>query len=303
MRGGGMTRPILLDGGLATELHHCGIAMQAPLFSAQALLTERGRGAVLDAHLEFLAAGAEVVPADTFRTNLRAVRALGGDERASADLTRTAVEIAHGAIALSGVGTARLAAMVAPVAECYDPTAVPDDGTLQRDHDFFMGLLAGYGVELALIETMNCIREAVIATRAAYRHRLTPWVSFVCGDGGRLLSGEPIADAAAAVGHAGAQAVLINCTDLARTREALDALHECELPTGCYPNVEDRSGCKCAHGEPLPVALQPDEFAQEISDLVREHSLSIVGGCCGARPAHIRALARSIKPINEGVMA
>jgi S-methylmethionine-dependent homocysteine/selenocysteine methylase len=294
---------ILLDGGLATELHHSGIEMEAPLFSAQALLTERGREAVLNSHLEFLAAGAAVIPADTFRTNLRAVREIGGDELLAADLTRTAVDIARGAIALSGVGSAALAAMVAPVAECYDPSAVPDNDALEAEHGFFMRLLSEYGVQIALIETMNCIREAVIATRAACRYGLTPWVSFVCADGGRLLSGEPIAGAAAAVSRAGAQAVLVNCTDPSRTREALDALATCELPIGCYPNVEDRSEAQCAHGAPLPVALEPKEFAQWLSELVRQCSLAIVGGCCGARPAHIRELASSIKHITEGVLA
>ena len=141
LRGGGMT--ILLDGGLATELHHSGIAMEAPLFSAQALVTERGREAVLNCHLEFLAAGAEVIPADTFRTNLRAVREIGGDELLAADLTRTAVDIARGAITLSGAGSAALAAMVAPVAECYDPSAVPNNDALESEHGFFMGLLVG----------------------------------------------------------------------------------------------------------------------------------------------------------------
>ncbi|MDX6645778.1 MAG: enediyne biosynthesis protein CalE2 [Miltoncostaeaceae bacterium] len=294
---------ILLDGGLATELHHRGIAMEAPLFSAQALLTERGREAVLNCHLEFLAAGAEVIPADTFRTNLRAVRESGGDELLAADLTRTAVDIARRAIAMSGADSAALAAMVAPVAECYDPTATPDDDALESEHGFFMGLLSEYGVQIALIETMNSVREAVIATRAACRYGLTPWVSFVCADGGRLLSGEPIAVAAAAVGHVGARAVLVNCTDLTRTREALGALAPCELPIGCYPNVEDRSDAHCAHGAPLPVTLEPEEFAQQLSGLVREYSLAIVGGCCGARPAHIRELAISIGHITKGVLA
>lgn len=292
----------MLDGGLATELHHMGIAMQPPRWSAQALLSSRGRAAVQRAHAEFLAAGADVITANTFRTNLRALRNVGEGAAAVERLTRVAVKLADRAVAEHGNARAVVAASVAPVEDCYDPSAVPDDRTLELEHDFFASVLAGLGVKVALIETMNCIREAEIAARAVHRCGITPWVSLVCGPDARLLSGEPVLDATRAVAGAGAEAVLLNCSGLAHTRRALGAMSASELRIGAYPNVEDRSRVESLTGAPLPASLGPAEFAAELSGLARDFSLSLVGGCCGARPAHIRRLAASIEHINEGVL-
>jgi len=292
---------VVLDGGLATELHCAGIAMQAPRWSAQALLTTQGRAAVAQCHSAFLQAGADVITANTFRTNLRALRRVGAGPSAAERLTRVAVDLADQAVAERG-GTAVVAASVAPVEDCYDPSAVPDDLTLEAEHCFFASLLAQLGVELALIETMNCIREAVIATRAARRHGLASWVSFVAGADARLLSGESLADAAAAVARAGAEAVLVNCCDLAVTQRALVALQSCGLPIGAYPNIENRSEAESLTTTPLPASLGSVGFAIALTGLMGDFSLSIAGGCCGATPAHIRHLAASIELINEGVL-
>jgi len=292
---------VVLDGGLATELHCAGIAMQAPRWSAQALLTTQGRAAVAQCHSAFLQAGADVITANTFRTNLRALRRVGAGPSAAERLTRVAVDLADQAVAERG-GTAVVAASVAPVEDCYDPSAVPDDLTLEAEHCFFASLLAQLGVELALIETMNCIREAVIATRAARRHGLASWVSFVAGADARLLSGESLADAAAAVARAGAEAVLVNCCDLAVTQRALVALQSCGLPIGAYPNIENRSEADSLTTTPLPASLGSVGFAIALTGLMGDFSLSIAGGCCGATPAHIRHLAASIELINEGVL-
>jgi len=292
---------VVLDGGLATELHCAGIAMQAPRWSAQALLTTQGRAAVAQCHSAFLQAGADVITANTFRTNLRALRRVGAGPSAAERLTRVAVDLADQAVAERG-GTAVVAASVAPVEDCYDPSAVPDDLTLEAEHCFFASLLAQLGVELALIETMNCIREAVIATRAARRHGLASWVSFVAGADARLLSGESLADAAAAVARAGAEAVLVNCCDLAVTQRVLVALQSCGLPIGAYPNIENRSEADSLTTTPLPASLGSVGFAIALTGLMGDFSLSIAGGCCGATPAHIRHLAASIELINEGVL-
>jgi len=293
---------VVLDGGLATELHRAGIPMQAPHWSAQALLTTQGRAAVAQCHSAFLHAGADVITANTFRTNPRALRGVGAGVSAAERLTRVAVELADEAVAEYGRGTAVVAASIAPVEDCYEPSAVPDDLTLEVEHCWFASLLAQLGVELALIETMNCVREAVIATRAACRHGVTPWVSFVAGADARLLSGESLGDAAAAVARAGAEAVLVNCCDLAVTARALVALQSSGLPIGAYPNIEDRSEADSLPNTPLPASLGPVGFAVALTGLIGDFSLSIAGGCCGATPAHMHNLAASIKPINEGVL-
>jgi 5-methyltetrahydrofolate--homocysteine methyltransferase len=41
-------------------------------------------------------------------------------------------------------------------------------------------------------------------------------------------------------------------------------------------------------------SLAPADFAEQMHGFVTEQGVSIVGGCCGSSPAHIRALAEKL---------
>jgi S-methylmethionine-dependent homocysteine/selenocysteine methylase len=138
------------------------------------------------------------------------------------------------------------------------------------------------GVDLVLVETMNTGREAAIAVEAVRDAGGRAWASFACGAGGRLLSGEPLSEAAGAVEAAGAEAVLVNCTPPAETETALRSLRDATgVPIGAYPNAEARGG----------PAVGPHELAEALGRWHEELDLRIVGGCCGTTPAHIAAVA------------
>src|SRR6185295_11918932 len=51
-----------------------------------------------------------------------------------------------------------------------------------------------------------------------------------------------------------------------------------------------------ANGAEYP--LQPDELAEALAGFVTDYGLSLVGGCCGTTPAHIRQVADAIGSIN-----
>src|SRR2546428_5990427 len=67
----------LLDGALGTELGRRGVATRGGLFSAAALLDERGRALLREVHGAYVEAGAEGIAAATFPTNRRALAAPG----------------------------------------------------------------------------------------------------------------------------------------------------------------------------------------------------------------------------------
>ena len=123
------------------------------------------------------------------------------------------------------------------------------------------------------------------------------WVSFACDTGARLLSGEPLARAAAAVEADGASAVLVNCAPPEQTEVCLRALSEtCSGPIGAYPNVEDRDGIpgRTHVDDTLPTSLHPDEFGDLIARWWRDYDLALVGGCCGTSPEHIAAMSQRV---------
>jgi S-methylmethionine-dependent homocysteine/selenocysteine methylase len=292
-------RPFILDGGLATELQRHGVPVRAPWWAGRALLDPQGRELLTRIHARYVAAGAGVLTADTFRGNLRAAGRTGISTAEAAALIGVAVDVARrGVRRAAGGREIRVAASMAPVEDCYRPELVPPDRTLVREHRWMAAQLAAAGVDLVLAETMNTTREAVAATEAATESGLPVWVSFVCADDGRLLGGEDVGAAARAVIAAGAGAVLVNCTGTAGTGRALRRLREATSgPIGAYPNVEDRSGLPPATpvDRHLPAAVDPAGFAEQGVRWWSGLGVTLLGGCCGTTPEHIAALRSALE--------
>jgi S-methylmethionine-dependent homocysteine/selenocysteine methylase len=285
--------PLWMDGGVATELQRAGLVMSPPWWTTSALLTEQKRQVLRGVHERYLAAGAQVITANTFRCNLRALRAAGLDAAGLSWMVHTAVGVALAARNEAGDARTQIVGSMAPVEDCYRPDLVPPDDELRAEHRWLATELTRAGVDVVLIETMNSLQEARIALEQVLATGGRAWVSFVCTGGARLLSGQRLADAAGAVDSDGADAVLINCTPLAPTEECLRVLRSaCSGPIGAYPNIENRTGIPHqAHvNSPLPAAVEPDEFAYHLLRWHDELGATMLGGCCGTTPPHIAAL-------------
>lgn len=290
-------RVLRLDGAVATELRAAGIPIGPPWWTTAALLTARGRAALRAVHRRHLAAGAQVVTANTFRCNARALRASGVDATGRERLVRLAVAVARAAGRAAADGAPIVAGSMAPVEDCYRPDLVPDGARLRAEHGWLARSLVRCGVDVVLIETMNTAREARVALERVLAAGGRAWVSFVCVDGARLLSGERLAPVAAAVLADGAEAVLVNCTTPADTETCLRALRAAVTGRiGGYPNLEDRRRvARWTHVDQVfPEALPPDRFGALAARWCDEFGATLLGGCCGASPRHIAALRDAV---------
>lgn len=271
--------PVILDGATGTELLRRGYRTELPLWSAGAL--QAAPDLVRAIHRDYAQAGAEIVTANTFRTNPRTLEKVGLRARAK-ELNRLAVELARES------GAAFVAGSIAPLEDCYRPDLVPAPEVARREHGEMAGLLADAGCDLLLVETMNTIAEACAALEAAKATGLPVLVGFVCGVDGRLLSGESAEAAARAADAFGPAAVLVNCTPLAAIPRALEALRRgTARPLGAYANI----GCEDpVVGWTLTDDVEPEPYARAAREWVKLGA-RIVGGCCGTTPEHVRRLA------------
>ncbi|WP_159941988.1 MULTISPECIES: homocysteine S-methyltransferase family protein [unclassified Nocardiopsis] len=288
--------PRLLDGGLATELARSGEPVAEPWWTNKPLMVGAKRERLKRIHGDFLTAGADVLTANTFRCNLRALDRLGFDPSAGmAWMVHAAVGAAEAAA--RDRPDAEVVGSIGPVEDCYRPDAVPsDDDRLRAEHRWLATELRRCGIRTFLVETMNTVREARIAVEEVVAVGGVPWVGFVCGDGAALLSGEPLAAAAEAVGEAGAELVCVNCTDVGRTETALRSLRASfSGAIGAYPNIEDRRPGTPPGEGPLPTAVTPAAFADTLTRWHGEFGLALLGGCCGTSPAHTAALGRALR--------
>lgn len=287
-----LARPILLDGATGTELNRRGVNTDLPLWSARALI--EAPDVLSQVHADYIRAGADVLTANTFRTHRRSL-AGGGQGQRAAELTRLAVSLARAAAAQAAPGReCFVAGSQAPLEDCYSPEKVPPQAECEREHAEMARHLAEAGVDLILVETMNTIREAVAATRAARATGLPVLTSFVCRGDGRLFSGESVTAAVQAVAGLGVAGLLINCTPsttihqpFAELRAAVQAQPAPVPIQGLYANIGHTND---VDGWTLTADMTPLEYARLASGWLAQGA-NLLGGCCGTTPAHIAALS------------
>lgn len=281
---------VLMGGACGTEIQRRGVPTPLPLWSTAAL--EIAPDVVREIHADHVRAGARLVTANTFRTDKRTLAKAGQAARAR-DLTKLAVTLAR-----EGVGRAApqrpvlIAGSIAPLEDCYRPDLVPDATALRVEHALKVGNLVAAGAPVALVETMNTVREAASALEACAAGNLPALVSFVCRADARLLSGEGLDDAVRALAPLAPLAILVNCCPPAVAEQAVLTLRDLtDLPVGAYPN-----------GGGQPDASQGWSWKGGIGrwrwlrgmDRVLAAGARLVGGCCGTTARHIEGLARRI---------
>jgi len=279
--------PLVLDGALGTELERRGAHCELPLWSARALVD--APELVRAIHAEYVAAGCELLTANTFRTQRRTLARAGLGAQA-AELTALALRLAREAAAAAGARVF-VAGSLAPLEDCWHPERVPDEGALAREHADHAANLARAGADAILVETMGTRREARAAVAAAAASGLPCIASFCCGPGARLLSGEPLADALASVLSLAPVAVLVNCLPPRDAEACIATLAASGLPFGLAPNL---GAPGAGPGAPREDECSPEAFAAHAARWIAAGA-RLVGGCCGTTPAHLRAVSRRVR--------
>ena len=282
--------PLVLDGAFGTELERRGVPTPAPLWSAEALWT--APEVVRAIHRDYVAAGADILVANTFRTNPRTL-SRAGRLAEGAGLNARAVEMARAAAdrggrSAEGGGHAGLvAASVGPVEDCYRPELVPAGQALAQEHGLMMVWLAAAQPDLVWIETINTVQEARCAARAAAERGLPFVISLVLAEHGRLLSGEPLAHAVAAVEPFEPLAIGVNCVPARGITGLLRELRQyADRPLVAYGHI---GNARPIRGWSYAHSATPAEYGGCVRAWL-EAGAAVVGGCCGTTPAHVAAV-------------
>lgn len=152
--------------------------------------------------------------------------------------------------------------------------------------------LSDTGVTFLALEHFTSLREALLVLRLARSASDAPLLAQLQVDSqGRTADGVKIGEAARQLIDGGAGALGLSCGP---TPQALAAFVQELLSHGLPVSVMLGLG---SPGLPPPYPdapmLTPMEFAASLAELARL-GVAIVGGCCGASPEHIRALASEV---------
>ncbi len=275
-------KTILLDGGLGTELERRGFTCPAPIWSASALLDKKGQNALREIHVEFLKAGAEVISACSWRTNIRALDKAGLSGKSKA-LTELAVSLAREARDQAGIENVWIAGSIGPVEDCYEPELVPPDQELRDEHRRHIDSIYSAGADIIFLETMNTFREAKIVAEYAVQTGLPVLVSFVCKDEEHILSGEAIEDVIEKMNKLNVSGMLVNCIRPEIIPNLLEIMKSVsKAPIGTYANI--------LPDKKFTNKISDNEYADIVQQWIQKFDLKFVGGCCGATPKHIEKM-------------
>jgi len=289
--------PLVLDGGLATELERRGADLSGPLWSARLLL--ENPDAIREVHRAYFEAGAEVGISASYQASFEGFAKLGSDRRRAAELLRRSVSL---------VGEARDAVrrsaplFVAASIGCYG-AFLAAGSEYRGDYGLSVAQLIDWhrprfdalveaGPDLLACETIPCLREAEALIRLLETSPVPAWISFTCRDERHLRDGELLTKAVAAIQDCDqVLAVGINCTAPRHIGGLLASLKGVATkPIVVYPNsgegwdADRKAWVENADGVDWGRAA------------VRWRSLGAwgIGGCCRTTPETIRAIATAL---------
>ena len=277
-------RRLFFDGAMGTMLQERGLA--AGELPEPKNITDSKT--VTDIHASYVKAGCNILKTNTF----------GANRLKLADTNFTVEQVV-----CAGVANAKKAAEKSDVYVALDigPTGkllCPfGDLDFEEAVSIFAEMIsagAKAGADLVLIETMSDTYEIKAAMLAAKENCSLPvFVTFTPDSSGRLLTGADIMTAVCLIEALGADALGINCgLGPAHMKSLLGELIKCAgTPVIVNPNAglpEQINGRTEYH-------ITPAEFAADMAEIAA--AAQIIGGCCGATPDHIAAMAAACRNI------
>lgn len=296
------TRVVVADGAMGTMLQ----AQEPSLDDFQQLegcnevLNVTRPDIVRSVHAAYFDAGVDCVETNTFGANLTALGEYDIPERItelSEAGARIARETADEFTARDGRGRWVLGSM-------GPGTKLPTLGhtTFAAIRDAYQqsaeGLLAG-GADALLVETTQDLLQTKASVIAARRAMATAGydvplvVSVTVETTGTMLLGSEIGAALTALEPLGVDMIGLNCaTGPAEMSEHLRYLaRHARIPLSCMPNA----GLPVLTKDGAHYPLTAPELADAQEHFVRDYGLSLIGGCCGTTPEHLRRVVERVR--------
>jgi homocysteine S-methyltransferase len=284
-------RTMLCDGAMGTLLYMRGVPYESS-FDEQNISNPK---VVLDAHRDYIKAGAEIIETNTFGANQFKLRSFGLENKVreinlqGAKIAREAREIEGRDVFIAG-SMGPLGKPLVPFGK-ISPEEAREAFRLQAE-----ALLEG-GVDLFIVETFSDLNEIVEAVNAIRKVcRLPVIASMTFGEDKKTLMGNSPDGVARELEKLGVEVIGANCTiGPQKMLEVVKALADVtQLKISAQPNA----GLPRYVDGRFIYLSSPQYFAEYAKEFVKAGA-SIVGGCCGTTPEYIKAIASaltSIKP-------
>ncbi|MFQ6006752.1 MAG: homocysteine S-methyltransferase [Woeseia sp.] len=296
--------PVVLDGGLATELESQGFDIGTQLWSAALLQSDPS--AVIDAHRAYLDAGAEIIISASYQASRDGFMSQGLSVQQADDLIANSVDLAckarqqfidtHGQVDYTPIVAASIGPYGAAVHDGSEYTGDYDidEAGLRRFHEPRLQLLDRSNADVLACETVAGYPEARVLCKLLMTTRLPAWISFSCRDERRIGDGTLLREASGLFHeHPRVLALGVNCTAPQYVSSLIGEIIKGapDKAVIVYPNS----------GEKYDIATNSWIGRASSVDLVaaakswHDAGAKIIGGCCRIGPRHIDALRQRLK--------
>ena len=284
---------VLGDGGYLLELEQRGWVRAGPFTPEVALNRPE---ALHELHVEFREAGAEVLQALTFYASRDKLATVGLADRLE-ELNRAAIRIAK----VAAAGRCLVAGNLS-LTWMYDPKDHASPDRVRRLFDEQLAVMTGEGVDFIIGETFSWTGEALLAVERIRAAQLPAMVTLCFENTDRTPEGHAPGEAACRLADAGADVVGVNC--LRNPENTLPLVRQMRESVRTYVAAQP-AAYRTPPGKPdftslpeFPTGLEPLQLSrQAMADYAvaaRDMGINYIGACCGASPAHIRAMAEAL---------
>ena len=292
----------ILDGGMGQELLHKGLKPKGTLWSAHALIDEKYHQLIVDTHLDFINAGAEVIVTSTFTA--RRLRLIQNDsEKYFEKINIKAVELAQKARDISKKNIL-IAGGLPNQKQTYSPNLGEDLGLIEKNF-YDQAMLLKNGIDFFYLDVMSSGLECEIALKTIESFNLPFLVGIHLRDSGLLPSGEKIIDLVKKYKNNNWLGVIMACISPTAYETVLKDLKQLDIPYGFKLNAFKKipEGYTVASKDQWGNAGNPNTVLGVNTDLnesvfyeyakkFMENGATIIGGCCEIRPSHIKEISK-----------
>ena len=290
----------ILDGGMGQELLARGMEPNGTLWSTNALLHDKYHKLILDIHLDFIKAGAEIIVTTTFTTRksrLRDNKVLDKYEY----LNKKAGEIAQ---RVKKIYPKVLIAGGLPPQNLTYEADNRDEDEIKENFNSQAKLLNPY-IDFFYFDVLSSVREIRIAVESIKEFGKPYLIGAHISEGKNLPSGEKVTNIIKDIKHENLLGLILSCVSPENYELNLEEIKKLGVPFGFKLNAfittnpkPNYTGAynKSKTGNPneflgVRKDLTPEkmyEFAKKFKDA----GATIIGGCCETRPSHIEAFSK-----------
>lgn len=235
----------------------------------------------------YLEAGADIIQTNSFGGSPLKLAAYGLAEKAD-EINRMAVEVVKSVVN----GKAYIYGSCGPCGRILKPYGDTEPDEVYESFKIQAEALIKAGVNMICMETMTDLNEAQFAIKSARDLSadlpIMATMTFDPTPGGfYTIMGVDIKQAAAGLEEAGADIIGSNCGN--GIENMVKIAREFKAATSLPIIIQSNAGLPRMEGTTPVYDETPDFMAEKSKELI-ELGVSVIGGCCGTTPEHIRAI-------------